>query len=545
VNDLEFSFYFGDWRNVPANRLQSDTVAGLRQKLAAQLPAFLSSKRWFGGKARHIDAVDVVEAIPFGKSKTIIAIVIVRYSDGAEETYSIPLSLSGSSVGSSATDLAAGLPVASDGAAALQDAFANQAFLSELLDIISREGEVASEKGTLLGRRTSVFSDMVPDSAPPPKLLTGEQSNSSVIYGERLILKFFRRMEAGENPDLEIGRFLTEKARFTHVARIAGSLEYKPQQGQAATQAILQEFVENRGDAWRYAVKVLTEFYRRTSDSASQQIVPEANHSSNFADEAMRHLLEEIALLGRRTAELHLALSSDFHDPAFAPEPFSMKFQESLQASFHDLTARTFRLLGARLQDIPAENRAKSVAVAARESEILRMFAAALGARVDAMRVRIHGDYHLGQVLYTGSDFVIIDFEGEPARPLAERRVKQSPLQDVAGMLRSFHYAAFAPLLMSGGSETFPLARIGLLRSSAEAWSRRAADSFLNEYYATAGGASFLPASAPERARLLEGYLLAKAVYELGYELNNRPAWLGIPLEGISRLLPSRDQASG
>jgi trehalose synthase-fused probable maltokinase len=153
------------------------------------------------------------------------------------------------------------------------------------------------------------------------------------------------------------------------------------------------------------------------------------------------------------------------------------------------------------------------------------------------MRLRIHGDYHLGQVLYTGSDFVIIDFEGEPARPLEERRIKQSPLQDVAGMLRSFHYAAFAPLLTpSAGSSVSLIKNAGLSRL-AETWSRCAADRFLGQYYETSGAAPYLPAEAGERAGILETYLLAKAIYELGYELNNRPAWVGIPLEGISRLL--------
>jgi len=155
------------------------------------------------------------------------------------------------------------------------------------------------------------------------------------------------------------------------------------------------------------------------------------------------------------------------------------------------------------------------------------------------MRTRIHGDYHLGQVLYTGSDFFIIDFEGEPARPLAERRVKQSPLQDVAGMLRSFHYAAFAPLLTPPKGTSISPVRITRMSRWAEAWSRCAANRFLTQYYETSGAALYIPADSRARAKLLEMYLLAKAVYELGYELNNRPAWVGIPLEGISSLLSS------
>jgi maltose alpha-D-glucosyltransferase/alpha-amylase len=190
---------------------------------------------------------------------------------------------------------------------------------------------------------------------------------------------------------------------------------------------------------------------------------------------------------------------------------------------------------------VPPEHRDQSRKIIEREQDTLQRFRKLLSAPIDARRIRIHGDYHLGQVLYTGGDFVIIDFEGEPARPLEERRIKQSPLQDVAGMLRSFHYAAFAPLLMPRAGSSVSQRKNASRSRLAEAWSRCAADAFLDKYYETSGAAQFLPADAGERASLLEMYLLAKAIYELGYELNNRPAWVGIPLEGISRLLSSED----
>jgi maltose alpha-D-glucosyltransferase/alpha-amylase len=251
----------------------------------------------------------------------------------------------------------------------------------------------------------------------------------------------------------------------------------------------------------------------------------------------MARLLAEIGLLGKRTAELHLALNSVGEDPAFAPEPFTMEFQNSLEASFAELATRTLRLLRARLASVPGEYKEKSAEISGGEQDILRSFRTALTAPIDAMRIRVHGDYHLGQVLYTGSDFVIIDFEGEPARPLSERRGKQSPLQDVAGMLRSFHYVAFAPLFMPAADRTFSRSQTAKIRRWAQAWSRCAGNRFLGQYYEASGAASYLPADPRARARLLEIYLLAKAIYELGYELNNRPGWVGIPLEGISALL--------
>jgi maltose alpha-D-glucosyltransferase/alpha-amylase len=238
---------------------------------------------------------------------------------------------------------------------------------------------------------------------------------------------------------------------------------------------------------------------------------------------------------------VHLALSSEADDGAFAAEPFTAKFQSELLSSVEQLTHRTMGLLRLRMSEIPAEYKREAADLAERENEVGERFRYALTAPIDAMRIRIHGDYHLGQVLYTGSDFVIIDFEGEPARPLAERRLKQSPLQDVGGMLRSFHYAAFAPILTPATGHVIPRERVANLSNWAEGWSRRAGDCFLDRYYETSGEAAYLPSGARERARLLEMYLLAKAIYELGYELNNRPTWVGIPLEGIVRLLAARE----
>jgi maltose alpha-D-glucosyltransferase/alpha-amylase len=255
----------------------------------------------------------------------------------------------------------------------------------------------------------------------------------------------------------------------------------------------------------------------------------------------MARLLSEMGLLGQRTAELHLALSSETDDAAFAAEPFTAEFQSALLRSVEQLTHRTMGLLRARMSEIPAEYKWQAAGLAERENEVGERFRSALAGPIDALRIRIHGDYHLGQVLYTGSDFVIIDFEGEPARPLAERRLKQSPLQDVAGMLRSFHYAAFAPILTPAQGQIFPQTRVTSLSMWAEEWSRRASGRFLDRYYETSRGAAYLPSEARERTRLLEMYLLAKAIYELGYELNNRPSWVAIPLEGIARLLSARD----
>jgi len=529
---------------VSGDRTYSEMVSDLRQGLPAQLPSFLASQRWFGGKARQILEFAIDDAIPVnsGETTAVVLVVTVRYLEGAEETYSIPLVPIVESGSSSAADSAPKLEMQNGSALVFGDAFSSQEFLAGLLDIVRREAEIQGEKGRLRGSRRAAFSALfAPSEAAPPKMLTGEQSNSSVIYGDHLILKFFRRIEQGDNPDLEIGRFLTERARFPHVPRIAGCLEYQPRRGKPTTQAILQEFVPNQGDAWRYALKTLSAFYERAGDPPQKGELSVSEEFPEFAGESMTRLLAEMGLLGRRTAELHLALSSESDDAAFAPEAFTREFQNSLQASFAEITSQTLRLLRARMADVPGEYKDKSAEIVAREPDIVRTFGTALNAPIEAMRIRIHGDYHLGQVLYTGSDFVIIDFEGEPARPLAERRIKQSPLQDVAAMLRSFHYAAFATLLARPKGSFVSHSQFAKLGRWAEAWSQCAANRFLNQYYETSGAAGYLPVSSQDRAKLLEMYLLAKAIYELGYELNNRPAWVGIPLEGISCLLSSKN----
>jgi maltose alpha-D-glucosyltransferase/alpha-amylase len=243
--------------------------------------------------------------------------------------------------------------------------------------------------------------------------------------------------------------------------------------------------------------------------------------------------------LGERTAELHLALGSAPDDPAFAPEPFSTLYQRSLYQSMRTAAGRTLLLLEQRLPELAGEVRSDAEWTLAARDRILARFAALLERKIEAVRIRCHGDYHLGQVLYTGRDFVILDFEGEPARPISERRLKRTPLRDVAGMLRSFHYAAHAALFEEAKRGlAFEPALPGLERAL-QSWERWASAVFLRAYLdrARAGGAGFLPAAREELALLLEVNLLEKAVYELGYELNNRPAWVRIPLAGIRQVL--------
>jgi maltose alpha-D-glucosyltransferase/alpha-amylase len=221
----------------------------------------------------------------------------------------------------------------------------------------------------------------------------------------------------------------------------------------------------------------------------------------------------------------------------FAPEDYDAKFQEGFEQALQELTRRTFSQLRKGAERMREELRAEALLILAEEQKITTRFHAAWAQPIRAMRTRIHGDFHLGQVLYTGADFFIIDFEGEPARPMSQRRLKRSPLQDVAGMVRSFHYAAYAPLLAATGEVRVDGANRGNLHAWAKVWSKIVAGRYLAEYLKVAAGAAFLPPTHAEVLSLLQLHLLEKAVYELGYELNNRPDWVAIPLEGILEIL--------
>ena len=548
-----------------------DMFSNLKTELPAQLPAYLKGQRWFGAKARELRAAEVVDFITLERDAlhALIVMVKVEYEGGGADLYSVPLVVTkdpgsnlkgepgapGKDAGSNLTNEPGTPSVSSAGTATvltvsgrssgekvtLTDALKNEAFLSFLLDAIERGLVFTGEVGQLVTLRTHALSLQETGAAGSlrPRAITAEQSNSSVAYGDRLILKFFRRLEEGVNPDLEVGGFLTEKAHYQHTPQLLGALEYRGARGLRMTQGILQGFVPNQGDAWQYTMKSISAFYNEVGKSSTQSAVVDGRNDASRA--LIAPFLESVGLLARRTAELHLALGSPAAptEADFAPEPFDDKFQRSFEDELLELTNRIFGQLRHAQDRLPENAKPKVEKVLGSESQIIERFHAALSAPIRAVRTRIHGDYHLGQVLYTGADFVIIDFEGEPARPLSQRRLKRSPLQDVAGMLRSFHYAAHAPLLASTGSVNVDDGNREKLNGWAEVWGKWISDRFLEEYLKTARSAEFLPPSREEIMALLQLHVLEKAVYELGYELNNRPDWVAIPLEGISKTLES------
>ena len=403
-------------------------------------------------------------------------------------------------------------------------------------------GDPVPASGRLDARSSSAFARSRDAHRLPASIGSAEQSNTSVIYGKELILKLFRRLQPGENPDVEIGRFLTEVAHFRRIAPFLGEITITPARGDKTTVAMLQGLVANHGDGWQWFLNQLSGFFESVASLPPPMELP----ATGFIDqresppEALKYAgtaLEAAALLGRRTAEMHLALATHTDDPAFAAEPFTAVDQSRDARRIEDQITSTLDALKGKLPALVDMVADDAALLLSRRRELIARAHAIESGPAAGKRIRIHGDYHLGQTLRTGTDpesgdFVLLDFEGEPARPLIERRQKQSPLKDVAGMVRSFSYAAHSGInhfLPEGSSETArePLGAWAML------WQNSVSSEFLRAYRATiAGNFDLLP--PPEQAQTLyTAYLLEKALYELLYELNNRPTWLRIPISGI------------
>jgi maltose alpha-D-glucosyltransferase/alpha-amylase len=409
-------------------------------------------------------------------------------------------------------------------------------------------GDGAQRTGTLRAQASSAFSEVRGTQHLPGRLGSAEQSNTSILYGKKLILKLFRRMQPGENPDVEIGRFLTETAKFPRIAPYLGEISLAPVHGERTTVAMLQGLVANEGDGWEWFLGQLDGFFSRVISLEP----PVSGGGAGFIGEVEipgdleKHAgptLEAAALLGRRTAEMHLALATPTENPFFAAEPFSSEDRNRDALRVEDQMRSVFDALKSKLASLPEEAADEAAQLLSRRRELLGRARAIASGEGAGKKIRIHGDYHLGQTLRTatdsepgGGDFVLLDFEGEPARPLAERRRKQSPLKDVAGMVRSFSYAGFSGLDRFRSAHPDRDGAAENLAAWARAWENAASATFVRAYRSTmAADATLLPQD--DRAQVLfTAYLLEKALYELLYELNNRPTWLRIPLAGILSL---------
>jgi maltose alpha-D-glucosyltransferase/alpha-amylase len=569
----------GSWQDL----LAAAGVA-LMQEL---LPAYLTRQRWFGAKSRLISSVRILDWVELPGIPAAIVFIEIAYADspdGAQpDTYQLPLALTS---GADADAIRASAPASilasiniSSGPAILHDATAREDVRQALLSIIENESqftastsesttkETTSAAGaassdepgsaspatgtpTLAGHRSTAFEAARGTDALPSRTGSAEQSNTSILYDQKLILKLFRRLQPGENPDTEIGRFLTEVAHFPRIAPFLGEIRGGREgnsnpASEHTTLAMLQGLIENEGDGWQFTMEELARYYEGAVASAtpentgSQPSFLREPGTESMTHEAREHAglyLDAAALLGRRTGEMHLALATPTDDPAFTVETFTSDALNADAARIDAQITRTLDALKRAFTSLPDEPTTDAAAlILSRRLDLLRRSRTITQAAPEeaGLRTRIHGDYHLGQVLRARADYVILDFEGEPARTLAERRAKQSPLRDVAGMLRSFSYAAYSAL------EAYTQRHPGTARSLepwAQLWQNAAGTEFLNAWRTTVAANSHLTPQPLQANHLLNAYLLEKALYELLYELNNRPAWVRIPIAGILAL---------
>jgi maltokinase len=442
---------------------------------------WIVAQRWFGSKARDVAHIEVAQSVPLREEVPQLALALVeaRFGEGTHETYQVPLGLRPAEEGWDQR------VIGEAEGWTLYDALADPAAGRELLHRMRSGSQETVDDGTLrFCWAASAGAELGGTVEVRP--VGVEQSNSSIVFGDALILKVFRRVEPGVNPELELLRFLSERG-FPNIAPLAGWYEFEGRFIDA-TLGILQEYLAGARDGWELAL---------------EEVGTDPDG-----------LLDRLRALGEVTGELHTVLGSDSHNPDFAPDQPSREALSLLTADVDEQIERIFLDLPETEAIAPIAGRGQDV-----REKLQALSHIGAGGRV----IRTHGDYHLGQTMLSDRGWVILDFEGEPARPLPERRLKRSPLRDVAGMLRSFSYVTAGARLLRGVHV-------------ADGWEERARDAFLEGYFDRAEPSLLPPGEAPTR-QLLAVFELEKAVYELRYELNNRPDWVGIPVAGILRLL--------
>lgn len=497
--------------------------------------AWFRGRRWFSSKGRTIESITVSDWGSLAlEQPAIMALALVRYNTGNDEHYCLPLVASQEThpVG---VQTPPSLAIEYAGTTwYLHDAFQFASYQRLLIECLLAGDTLPMEHGQLIFRPEQALTQ-----APPPlttvRLVTAEQSNSSIIYDHMAILKCFRRVVAGINPDVEVSRFLTTRAGFSHTPAMLGSISYVSTNGVEHSLGLLQAFVPNDGDAWEYVQTELDDFLT----AAMQRPQPSNGQLPHEVHQLASSVLGEIHELGALTGQMHLAFASDPRDPEFAPRPLTAEQVSAWQYSIGAECETMLNELALRALELPEEQRETVAALLVARPQITRRIAQLTAlSTAGVVTTRFHGDYHLGQVLVSHQGFLILDFEGEPLRTLAERRAHGSPLKDVAGMLRSLSYAAAAALIAAERRMAVPNeAERRRLIAWASAWEQAAREEFRAAYIVATRGAAFVPQEPELRDATIAAFELEKAMYELNYELNNRPDWLPIPLRGILRVI--------
>lgn len=527
--------------------------AVIEQLEADILPSYLMKMRWFGGKGKGLDKVSIVShaMVPLGENPPCYLLLLeTTYQNDLPEMYQLPLAFGKVPFAANVREncpqaVLARIQITGEEEGVLFDAIYGLELQQALIfNMAANERLHAKESQIHFSGHRQLAQHVRETDRIKPRVLSGEQSNTSITYDGKYFFKLYRKVDRAINPDVEITQYLTNKARFKNIPAYIGAIEWKYKKDSMVL-GMMQEMVGNATDAWAnmldrldsFNEKVLSttgielpnELYGTLTQPVSYEQIP------GILKELIDiHVAEQARLLGVRTAEMHLALSVEKDNADFKPEEFSLHYQRSVYSSLQSLVRVAFQSLNRNIRKLDPETRKAAESVAQSRDEILAEFKKIYSHKIDTAKIRIHGDYHLGQVLFTGKDFVLLDFEGEPARSYSERRLKRSALRDVAGMLRSFHYAAHGSLYLDNQIRPDDATK---LLPFVEQWYHYMSGFFMKAYLETVGESPIVPRQESDLETLLKTFLLQKAIYELNYEVNNRPTWVMVPLRGIRAIL--------
>ncbi|MEP6823547.1 MAG: maltose alpha-D-glucosyltransferase [Ramlibacter sp.] len=522
---------FDGWTSFFRDRVMPWRI-GMAERMRTQfetdtLPRHIEIQRWYAAKGTPIARARVLEHATWDSGDFSWMLPLLQLEGPQEEaTYFMPLALAWEDHDEervhALTPAALAKVRQQANVGVMGDAFYDADFCRALVQAVASGMELPTGAGRLLFRPTAAFAGIDADIAAMSVSRPGALSSNTVVtLGDTYFLKGYRRLRVGVNPELEMGRFLTDVVHFDHCVPVLGALEYLGNDGRTMTLALVQAHVSNQGDGWDYTLGYLDRFLQALPTTPDPQLP---------AAEAHGGYLTLAGMLGRRTAELHLALARRTGDPAFDPQPITAQDIDAFRTRAGTEAAATMALLRERLSALPAPMQEDAQRLLGSEQALQARIAAAQAQQPGASKTRYHGDYHLGQVLVTGNDFVLIDFEGEPARSFEERRTHSSPLRDVAGMLRSFNYAHCSALRRAAQSAE----ELERLAPVVREWEQATRAAFLDGYGALAAGEG---GPVPIDQGLLSLFELEKALYELRYELNNRLDWVQVPLQGVLALL--------
>jgi maltose alpha-D-glucosyltransferase/alpha-amylase len=517
------------------------------------LPIYFRRARWFRSKSKIITAMKIVEKIQLDDKDMEHWILIVRigYFHGNEEMYLLPVAINKYCLEYENIHLSNFIIAYLEkdkNKAILYDAINNQVFHRLILKFIIRKKKnefFQGETFAMLFKNSRII--LTDENIESSNILKADQSNSAIIYDKLYFLKLYRKVEAGVNPEKEILKFLTYDSQFDYMPPLLGTLEMNRSPDKSITIAILEGFVDNSGSAYSYFYDTVTRFFesmlgKNIEDLNNRQLLKVAAIESSTENNVDNFIIEEffeemVRLLGKRTAELHIALSSQVENQDFESESFSVFYQRSLYQSIQGYLNKTYQMLNKNKKKYSDDVKTKIDEILNNDKKINNELKILLSRKINTKKIRVHGDYHLGQLLFTGKDFVIIDFEGEPSRSLSERRLKRPAFKDVAGMLRSFDYVANAALL---DNQIFGEKEQLYLKKFIAPWVEYISKLFLNSYIENAMHKEFIPVSKEEQKILLNVLLIEKVISEINYEINNRPTWIPIPLNGLISLLHNK-----